>query len=202
MCVYVTMVALHEAESDEEEQEVRSKLVETLDQIEESSARISDADFGPGASLPAYLIEYAWMAGATAVAAIFLAAKLQRDLDDALTFANRLRRFVGRLRTLGYDPVLTFEGVCSVALHEIHDRNWAEDGIKIDHIVVSNDYIGQHAAYASLDELKLAEESEASNGLDPLSATRKYTFFGSSGARLFIVTVDNSGEVLIASQIS
>ena len=202
MCVYVTPPELQDAESGEEENKLRLDLIANLGKIEPDAAQVSDADLGPGASLPAFLIEYAWMTSAAAVAAIFAMAKLERDLDDAIAFARRLYRFVKRLRTIGYDPVLTFEGVCSIALHEIHERNWAEDGIRIDHIVVSNGYTGHNTAYGSLKELEESEsEKEFTKELDPLAATTKYTFFGSSGGRLFVVTVDNNGEVLVACRI-
>ncbi len=200
MYLYVSTELLSHADSDESENRAEKALVSELAKSGEA-ARLESIDIGRGASADAFKVFLDWLPNLYLIALFFLGTPIEKNVDAWISLAKRLRDLVRQIQQRGHGTVVTFEGACAIALDEIVENGWHEPGFEIDHIVVSNQYAASHAGFESMEDSKAFIEQDRKDNFDPLSAAVMYTFFGRCETKLFIVTVDGGGRVVLAKQL-
>jgi len=200
MYLYVVSEALNGGSLDNSEELARESLLQDLADLGES-ARVSTIDIGRGASCGAFSIILDWLPTLSPIALFFLGGQIEKNLDAWISLARRLRTLADKLRQIGHPPVISFEAACAIAFDEIAANGWHKSELEISHIVLSNKYVQMHYSFPSMEALKEFVEADRKQDFDPLAAEAIYTFLGSADGKLFIVTVDGDGAVLVSRQL-
>lgn len=201
MHLHVATELLSNANSEECERSARDALLRNLTDCGEAAC-LERIDIGRGASADAFKVILDWLPTLSPIALFFLGSQIEKNFDAWISLSRRLRTLVGSLRVLGHHTVVTFEAACAIALDEVVANEWHKPGFEIDHAVLSNKRVQIHTAFPSMAGLKEYVEADRKWDFDPLANEAIYTFFGRSEGKLFIVSVDGQGTVLLSKQLN